>query len=163
MCGSLRSDGMLGNILQCVQFMFLRCIAGGVRKSTPRLLLLREFASKPLVRSWLRAAGVLWNRAVAAGEDSLMHQCMLENWSMRSDMRGGVKLWCREFEKVLQHIGYDSSSLVRSAAGQERLQCLNLGLLLSKFDSLFLQKWHDLPLNPRLAVSSQVLYSVYDR
>ena len=143
--------------------MFLRCIAGGVRKSTPRLLLLREFGCKPIVRSWLRASVVLWNRAVGAGEDSLMYQCMFENWSLQSDMRGGVKLWCREFEKVLQHIGYDSGSLVRPVAGQERLQRLNVGLVLSKFDSWFLQKWQDLPLNPRLASSSQVLYSVYDR
>lgn len=163
MCGALRSEGMLGNILQGVQLMFLRCIAGGVRKSTPRLLLLREFACKPLVRSWLRAAAVLWNRAVAGGEHSLLHQCMIENWSLQTDMRGGVKLWCREFEKVLQHIGYDTESLVCSVEGQDRLRCLNLNLVLSKFDSWFLQKWQDLPLNPRLAPSNQVLYSVYDR
>ena len=137
MCSALRSDGMLGNILQGVQFMFLRCIAGGVRKSTPRLVLLRASACKPLVRSWLRAATVLWNRTAAGGEHNLMHQCMLENWSLQSDMRGGVKLWCREFKKVLQHIGYDTSSLVRLVAGHDQVQPLNPGLVLSKFDAWF--------------------------
>ena len=55
MSKAIRSGSLLNDVMQGVQFMFLRSVAGGVRKSTPRMLLLREFACKPLVRGWLQA------------------------------------------------------------------------------------------------------------
>ena len=103
MSKAIRSGSMLNDVMQGVQFMFLRSVAGGVRKSTPRMLLLREFAGKPLVRRWLQAAVDSWNRAIQGGEQSLLFQCMSDNWSLRSDMSGSVKLWCTDFVKVLQH------------------------------------------------------------
>jgi hypothetical protein len=45
----------LSNDMQVVQFMFLRMLAGRVRKSTCRQLLLREFGCQPLVSAWFTA------------------------------------------------------------------------------------------------------------
>jgi hypothetical protein len=156
---AVRSDGMLDNVLQKVQFLFLRCVAGGVRKATPRKLLLREFGCVPVSRAWVRSMCELWNRMCAAGSGSLLYECLLENWDMRVDMSYGVKVWCQQFVKVLQHIGFDCDTLLQS----EGLTQLDLDQVMSVFDSWFLRKWSDLPHDPRSASSEQVLYSVYDK
>jgi len=156
---ALRSDGMLDSELQKVQFLFLRCIAGGVRKSTPRKLLLREFGCTPLVRAWLRSMCDLWNRACTAGPDSWLFQSLQENWGMRADMSHGVKMWCHQLVTVLQHIGFDSTNLHQG----EALAQLDSDQVMSMFDDWFLNRWSDLPSDPRSASSDQVLYSVYDR
>ena len=44
----------MDNDLHRVQSLFMRQLAGGLRRSTPRQLLLREFGCRPLVRGWLR-------------------------------------------------------------------------------------------------------------
>ncbi len=154
---------MLSTDLQRVQMLFLRCVAGGVRKSTPRLLLLREFGCTPLVRSWLLSVCDLWNRVCVSGRDSLIYHCMLDNWDMRMDLSNGVKVWCFQFLKVLQHIGFDTGGLVSAAGAIRSLQRISSDSVLSTFDSWFLHKWSNLPPDPRAASSEQVLYSVYDQ
>ena len=153
----------MDNPLQRVQFTFLRCISGGVRKSTPRLLLLREFGSPPLVRSWFKSVCDLWNRASRAGVDSLLHQCMSDNWTMRADMRSGVKVWCNQWLRILQHIGFDSTQLVSNQENSSRLTQIDITEVMSAFDTWFLSKWSDLPDDPRSATSGKVLACVYDR
>ena len=158
-----RSEGMLDNPLQRVQFMFLRCISGGVCKATPRLLLLREFGCAPLVRAWIKSVCDLWNRASRAGVDSLLHQCMSDNWAMRADLSSGVKVWCYQWHKVLQHIGFDTTRLVGNQGGSSRLAQIDTNTVLSAFDTWFLSQWSDLPNDPRSAFSDKVLACVYDR
>ena len=160
---AVRSEGMLDNPLQRVQFIFLRCIAGGVRKSTPRLLLLREFGCTPLVRCWVKAVCDLWNRASRAGVDSLLYHCMSDNWAMRADMRSGVKVWCHQWLNILQHIGFDVTRLVNSQGNNSRLAQVDTNAVLSAFDTWFLRKWSDLPTDPRSAASDKVFSCVYDR
>ena len=67
------------NVISRVQYLFLRTIAGRVRKSTCRMLLSREFGAQPLVCTWLRAALAMWNRAVELGDASLLGRAMREN------------------------------------------------------------------------------------
>jgi hypothetical protein len=157
-----RSDSMLDNELQRVQMLFLRCIAGNIRRSSPRLLLLREFGCNPLVRYWIQYAVDLWNRVCGAGQTSLLHQCMLDDWVNRTDNRYGIKTWACQFCAVLQHIGVDTSVLTSVADGVTRLQPLDHSEVLLKFDEWFALKWSGLPADPRIASSNQVLYATYE-
>jgi hypothetical protein len=78
------------NVISRVQYLFLRTIAGRVRKSTCRKFLSREFGSQPLVCSWLRAALAMWNRAVEAGDSSLLGHAMRDNLRLSGTRRPAV-------------------------------------------------------------------------
>jgi hypothetical protein len=88
------------NVISRVQYLFLRTIAGRVRKSTFRMLLSREFGSQPLVCPWLRAALAMWNRAVEAGDSSLLGRAMRDNLRL-SQTSSSSSLWCRQLQRVL--------------------------------------------------------------
>jgi hypothetical protein len=80
----------------------MRRLAGEVRKSTPRHLLLREFGCRPLVRSWLQAAVSLWNRMVAAPVSSLLRAALQDNMTLHQPK--GVT-WYASFLELLTTIG----------------------------------------------------------
>jgi hypothetical protein len=79
----------LSNDMQVVQFMFLRMLAGRVRKSTCRQLLLREFGCQPLVSAWFTACWSLWDRVVSRPPGDWLFLAMQENrdLSMRAFSR----------------------------------------------------------------------------
>jgi len=53
---------MLTNPQHAVQFHFLRALGGRLRKSIPKLLLLREFGTQPLAYHWFKSAVCFWNK-----------------------------------------------------------------------------------------------------
>jgi hypothetical protein len=55
---------MLTNPQHAVQFDFLRALGGRLRKSSPKLLLLREFGTQPLAYHWFKSAVCFWNKVV---------------------------------------------------------------------------------------------------
>jgi hypothetical protein len=69
----------LSNDMQTVQFTFMRMLAGRVRKSTCKQLLLREFGCCPLVDSWFTACWDLWHRAVDRPVDDWLFLALQEN------------------------------------------------------------------------------------
>ena len=160
---SLGSLGCLDNELQRVQMLFLRCIAGGVRKSTPRFLLLRELGCSPLVRGWFRSMLGFWNRVASSRPEGLLYQCLVEDLRLHNVVSYGVKSWCHQFCKVLQHVGIETSQLMVEHDGRPLPQQLNLSTCMNTFDDWFLRIWSDLPPDPRSAPSHQVVYSVYDQ
>jgi hypothetical protein len=54
------------NGLHRIQAMFMRQLAGGVRKSTSRQLVLREFGCRPLARTWVQSMVSLRNDVLAS-------------------------------------------------------------------------------------------------
>jgi hypothetical protein len=85
-------DGCMDNDLHRVQTMFMRHLAGGVRKSTSRQLMLREFGCRPLARMWVQSMVTLWNRVVASTGDCLLKTALLEGISL-----GGNCSWYSGF------------------------------------------------------------------
>jgi hypothetical protein len=93
---------MLSDELHCVQSLFMRRLAGGVRKSTPRHLLLREFGCRPLVRLWLQAAVSLWNRMLVAPASGLLRTALQDNMTLHHPK--GVT-WYASFSELLTTVG----------------------------------------------------------
>lgn len=77
----------LDNALCKVQTLFLRKLAGKVRKSTSRLVLLQEFGVQPLCRVWLRDALCSWNRVVRLPASSLLSCALRENMALSYSYR----------------------------------------------------------------------------
>jgi hypothetical protein len=92
---------MMSDELHCVQSLFLRRMAGGVRKSMPRHLLLREFGCRPLVRSLVHSSVSLWNRMIAAPASSLLHTALEDNMTLQHPH--GVT-WFASFSALLTTI-----------------------------------------------------------
>jgi hypothetical protein len=90
--------------LDLVQLMFLRMLAGRVRKSTCRLLLLREFGRQPLITAWFTACWSLWDRVVSRSPGDWLYLAIQESrdLSMRelsrpADQRLQKSLWFWQF------------------------------------------------------------------
>ncbi len=177
----------LSNELQSVQFMFLRLIAGKLRKSTSRHLLLREFGCHPLIRKWFVSMLSFWNRVaadytedrIALSSGGLLRCVMRENWELSQQpvSTHHSSLWCTQFKAFLavmqqsfyvQHIPspdiqlkqqYVSTALV----AVQHFQQVNIPQLIQCFDTWFSQKWFGVHVNPRLAPSCSVTWSTYDR
>jgi len=78
-------------------------------------------------------------------------------------MSNRVKVWCHQFQKILHHIGFDTSNLMSEGSTRITLKSVRCEDVLSTFDSWFLSKWSNLPPDPRSAPQQQVLYAVYDQ
>jgi hypothetical protein len=128
----------------------MRHLAGGVRKSTGRQLMLREFGCHPLARIWVHSMVSLWNRVVASRDDCLLQIATLEGISL-----GGNCSWYSGSLSVLSRFG-----------GAPRLACARLGYLRYPrptgcqspnarhspgLDSRFYSGWCDIPADPRTA------------
>ena len=94
--------GCLDNPLQRVQTLFMRRLGGGLRKSTSRQLMLREFGCRPLVRGWLAGAVGLWNRIQQLPEESLMRAVVSESLAMGGTVGAS---WLSDFTALLSAFG----------------------------------------------------------
>jgi hypothetical protein len=91
----------MDNDLHKVQSLFMRRLGGGLRISTPRQLLLREFGCKPLVRGWLQSMLGMWNRVVDMGPGSLLKRALVENVQLPES----VSSWFAGYSAFLGRFG----------------------------------------------------------
>jgi hypothetical protein len=77
--GALTPVDLLENPLQRVQALFMRRLGGGLRRSTSRQLMFREFGCRPLVRGWLQGMLGLWNRMQSLPEGNLLRTVVSES------------------------------------------------------------------------------------
>jgi hypothetical protein len=153
-CGTPAS--CMDNALQQVQTLFLRRVAGGLRKSTPRLPLLREFGAEPVARSWLRACAGLWNRAASMEESELLHAAAVENVTHLTTY---TQSWAAGFYALVRRLGVLPGGLIVDGV----MQHVSIPELLYAFDAWFYACWNDLPANPRDAPSDAVICCTYER
>lgn len=150
-------EACLVNELQAVQTLFMRQLGGGLRKSTPKQLMLREFGCQPLVRGWLHSMLGLWNRVagVPEAEATLLREAMIESISL-----GLPSGWFLGFTSLLRLIGAvtDSTELLCPDGSPQQLSQQHV---LTQFDEWFYQCWRDLPHDPRLAPSDKVTCCKY--
>jgi hypothetical protein len=140
----------MDNSLQRVQTLFMRRLGGGLRKSTKRQLMLREFGCRPLVRGWLQASVGLWNRIQQLPEEHMLRAVMAESLSLGGDV--GVS-WLSDFTAVLSAFG----ALPEDGLFDDGVPCLlSAPAVLRKFDQWFYGCWNDLPEDPRSAPSASV-------
>lgn len=104
---------------------------------------------------------------------------MQENWQLSRDLpRGEQKgLWCAQFEGFLgciqrtlsslgmlsEHLQQQHTHISDALSAVRNFQKVDASHLVQCFDSWFNQKWFSVPENPRLAPSSQVTWSTYER
>ena len=168
--GSRRVDHVLDNDLSRVQTLFCRLLAGKVRKSTPRQVLLREFGCHPLARMWLRSMLGFWNRVTTMPHSELLRIAMQENASLcfaavrKPHMR--KHLWYYRFRGILRYLDAHNQRLAEALAAVD--QCRRIespSLVFTAFDAWFCQRWQGLPANPRdqSVPSEQILYCTYER
>jgi hypothetical protein len=96
--GAERPNDCLDNPLQRVQNLFMRRLGGGLRKSTSRHLMLREFGCRPLVRGWLQAAVGLWNRIQQLPAEHLLRVTVAESLALGGNVGSS---WVSDFTAVL--------------------------------------------------------------
>jgi len=147
----------LDNPLQKVQTLFMRRMGGGLRRSTPRQLMLREFGCRPLVRGWLASMVGLWNRLRDLPEDHLLRVTMSESLALGSGV--GVS-WLSDFSAFLSVFG----GLPESGLFSDGVPCeLCAPTVMDKFDQQFYACWCDLPDDPRSAPSESVSCCKYQQ
>lgn len=145
----------LDNPLQRVQFFFLRRLAGGVRKSTARALLLREFGCKPLVRVWLQSCVSMWNRVCQLPPGDMLAAAMQDNVTLAPTSRN---TWFAGFSAFLSTLGaLPEGGLCVNGALCE----LDVLATLARFDTWMHQGWQDLSPDPRTAAGDSVCLSTY--
>jgi hypothetical protein len=126
----------LSNDMQLVQFMFLRLLAGRVRKSTCRLLL-REFGCQPLISAWFTACWSLWDRVVSLPPGDWLFLAMQESrdpcsspdlsvrvLSRTADQRLQKSLWFWQFQSFTRALHDHSGSLGDVPDSLVELHCL---------------------------------------
>jgi hypothetical protein len=146
----------LDNPLQRVQFLFLRRLAGGLRKSTARALLLREFGGKPLVRAWLQACVSMWNRVCGLPQGDVLAAALVDNISLAQEYN---QTWFAGFSAFLSTIG----ALPQRGLLVDGRPCeLDVASTLAQFDTWLHRDWQDLPADPRAADSQHVYMSTYE-
>jgi hypothetical protein len=147
----------LDNPLQKVQTLFMRRLGGGLRRSTSRQLMLREFGCRPLVRGWLASMVDLWNRLRHLPEDHLLRVTMSESLALG----GGVGVsWLSDFSALLSVFG----ALPESGLFSDGVPCeLCAPTVMDKFDQWFYACWRDLPDDPRSAPSESVCCCKYQQ
>lgn len=147
--------GCMDNDLHGVQSMFMRQLGGGLRRSTPRQLLLREFGCKPLVRGWIQAMTASWNRMIALPASSLLKVAFTENVEMGAGLPSG---WFSGFSALLSVLGCVPEG---GLCPQGEPVQLGLACVLDRFDTWFYSCWTGLPADPRTAPSAQVACCKY--
>ena len=111
---------------------------------------------------WLRAVVRMWNRAVAMPRTSLLACAMRENLRLSQGSSSGA-LWCRQVERVLGSVHRESQQLPGVLQQLRSFQQLEVPAVLRAFNTCFYQQWSDLPVNPRTADGSRVVFASYDR
>ena len=162
----------LSNDMQVVQFMFLHMLAGRVRKSTCRQLLLREFGCRPLISGWFTACWDLWDRVVSRPPSDWLFLAMQENrdLSMRTypssaDQGRQKSLWFWQFRSLVRTLHTRTGTLGDIPDALVGLHCLeesDMRCVHEAFQSWLYQQWHDLPTDPRVAGSDTVMHSTYE-
>jgi len=142
--------GCMDNDLHGVQSLFMRQLGGGLRRSTPRQLLLREFGCKLLVRGWFHSMLSLWNRAVDMPASCIMKMAFVENLGLGDR---APTSWFQGFSSFLQTIGGTPSSGLCPDGAPVRVPVTPA---LECFDQWFYGCWADLPEDPRTAPSECV-------
>lgn len=150
-------DASMDNDVHKVQTLFLRQVAGGVRNSTSRQLLLREFGAKPLARSWVHACVGLWNRVARLGGGSLMRAAMLENLGVQSSRV--VRTWSAGFRDLLAVLQcVPDQGLVNDGVLHE----LPVERVMAAFDEWWFACWEGLPLDPREQSDASGVLTTYN-
>jgi hypothetical protein len=164
---------MLTNPQHAVQFDFLRALGGRLRKSIPKLLLLREFGTQPLAYHWFKSAVCFWNKVVdrQGGDPSdWLVLAMQENIQMSasSELPTHVRsyLWASQFQKILQSIS-DSSFMpdgvtLANAAGGPRWSPIDVDQATKAFHRHVFSPLLNAGVNPRVASSTEVTYCTYE-
>lgn len=155
--GSRDPSACMDNALHRVQTLFMRRLGGGLRNSTKRQLMLREFGCKPLVRGWLQAALGLWNRICQLPEEHMLRAVVTEGLSLGGEV--GCS-WLSDFSALLSMFGAlpDDDLFVDGAP-----HAIPAGPVLSSFDRWFYGCWCDLPADPRSAPSASVSCCKYQQ
>jgi hypothetical protein len=158
--------------MQAVQFTFLRMLAGRVRKSTCKQLLLREFGCCPLVAIWFTACWDLWHRAVDRPLDDWLFLALQENrdlslraYSSSSQKRVQQSLWFWQMREFVRMLHSQSGMLAHVGDSLAGLQCLeqeDMSSVRDAFHGWLYQRWHNLPSNPRVAGHDTVMHSTYE-
>jgi hypothetical protein len=100
--GAQHPDDFSINPLQRVQNLFMRRLGGGLRKSTSRHFMLREFGCRPLVRGWLQAAVGLWNRIQQLPAEHMLRVTVAESLALGGNVGSS---WVSDFTAVLNAFG----------------------------------------------------------
>jgi len=167
---------MLSNQQHALQFAFLRKIAGGLRVSTARHLLLREFGCKPLASHWFTAAVRLWNKVAKRSREcpsDLLVCCMINNrhLAMQPPPAGAVQLhkslWCSQFKQLVAVVGagsplFPSVDMLFGSSDADPLPEINEQAAVAAFDAFMYQPWGSLPDNPRTAARDRVVCGTYE-
>lgn len=145
----------LGDALHRVQTLFVRRLAGGLRKATPRLPMLREFGVAPLARAWVQSSVCMWQRVCGLPAGSLLGDAMRENLALDSDQS-----WAHGFHSLLSTLELlPAGGLVQE--GRLRQVCARGAV--AAFDAWFERGWQGLPVNPRTAERGSVIACTYAR
>lgn len=148
--GAVTPKDFLDNALQRVQALFMRRLGGGLRRSTSRMLMFREFGCRPLVRGWLQGVIGLWNRMQSLPESNLLRAVLSESLTLGGEV--GVS-WLSDFTALLS--AFDA--LPVDGLFIDGVPCnLSAPQTLAKFDKWFYSCWCDLPADPRSAPASCV-------
>jgi len=136
----------------------MRQLGGGLRKSTPRQLLLREFGCQPLARSWLHSMLGMWNRIATMQESTLLRTALRENMALSLPSS-----WFSGFTALLTVIGAVPAPAESVLCPEGSLKPLSQSMVFEKFDAWFYQCWQDLPQDPRSAPSGKVTCCKYQQ
>ncbi len=159
-------SAVLDNDLCRLQMLCLRMIAGKLRKSTNRQLLMRELGCRPLAFYWLRGMLGMWNRLTSQNPPKLLHLAMRENIQLylsATDSALKKQLWFYKFRGVLTYLHAHTNELSETLQQADNMQQLTVAAVLKAFDTWFYQQWQDLPTDPRGASSDQVQYCTYEK
>lgn len=165
---------MLNNPQHATQFEFLRSLGGRLRKSVPKLLLLREFGAQPLAYHWFKSAVRFWNKVAERSSSDPSDWLVL---AMRENIEQSVSgvvpdhlkpvLWAHQFKKMLHLVAGPAFVL----PGGFSTMSFDVGLPLPHVDvEQAAQAFHNYVFrpvlnvsdNPRLASSTEVMYCTYE-
>lgn len=148
--GALTPVDLLENPLQHVQALFMRRLGGGLRRSTSRQLMFREFGCRPLVRGWLQGMLGLWNRMQSLPEGNLLRTVVSESLALGGEV--GVS-WLSDFTALLSAFG----AMPTDGLFDDGVPCsVSAPQTLAQFDKWFYSCWCDLPDDPRSAPAPSV-------
>jgi hypothetical protein len=165
---------MLNNPQHAVQFEFLRSLGGRMRKSVPRLLLLREFGTHPLASQWFKSIICFWNKVATRGSgdpSDWLVLAMRENikLSVSGDLPAQVRsgLWVSQFQKVLRSLGelsvWPDGVAAMHVDDDVPLPTVDVTQVTEAFHQHVFKPLLDVNINPRLASPTEVIYSTYEQ
>jgi hypothetical protein len=166
---------MFNNPQHTVQFEFLRSLGGHIRRSIPRLLLLREFGTQPLAYQWFKSMTDFWNKVADRSSSHPFDWLVL---AMRENIQlsfsSGVisahvqsSLWAYQFRKVINLLNEplllsDDASFASLVTSTAPLPPVDVDQAKKAFHQHVFQPILNAPDNPRMASSTEVIYSTYE-